>query len=1183
MIDDEESQGIKKVHFRDSFSQHPIVTYKRRRQQKPQTQQQLRQPPPSLQQHPEPQLQVKLEPKTEDVPEQQNNDTFWKSRDMGWKYGIMIDENRQHWKCMYCGLIRYGGGVSRLKRHLAGDLDVKMCPEVPADVVEEIREHLRKKRERRRKRAAQNGGDNVKAKNPSGDANVEKDLLPSNSVLPDGMDTNVLEEVTNQTGSVHHETTPRFPILRARDIGWEHAVDLDGNKRRWQCKFCSLCRSGGVTTLKAHLIDDSCPNVPKEISKKVSNFIEEKRATRLLLNNYVFNVDEDFNTILQEGTVEYVNEQQPSRKATYVQTLSKCAINEIAAGSKQCGAECSGQPVEHCDQPEEQCTMDYGRMDQLTSNKNQILDKNTENSKNTKMLKPCRKSEFNTRKHIIIVDKIGRHWKCRYCGMDGYGKKFQLHYHLAGAFRQPKCPNVPREVFVKARQHVLTKKMLKKSKAEQQIPSSPHILAQSGEERQNNDPFCGNQSQLSINNEPREVHNYPAVLRDCAWEHSLIYEKENGHWKCKWCSIEGDHGLTRLMWHLVGWQNRPQCPNIPNDVAEKMKDQMMSKKEQKARSGLFDGNGCCEVLCSSNSSQLDQNHLTARIHDRCSSQAFDHANSELKGCNMLSNTILSQQSSNPQVHHEDPQVCHEQERKEVATSSEPGCEQGQRMQWQSQNKPMMEGPHDNGLCGDTNQLEEQKSGFGISDCWRYVLDGQMHLPDVQECAGIGTCIRDALLYGCAEFGTVPDKMEMDCDKTVDANTAKCQNILKDVLRSENFALLCSVLCRTVHQDGERTRYFDFGVIDSRMKNGNYGHEPELFVHDLKLLWEDLKVAGQDIVHLANNLSSLTEDSYEKLVGRERGSDDDELNEAVVARSEPKNLVQPNASVPLTSQGFNQLLDQPGPSDPSVVYKDSICNRCGKVAGAGSVLKCYRCMLPCHISCIEATGSPISTGRWCCKNCSAGTKEPVEGDMVLAHGNPNCLHESCVVCDRLAACRSPKCDNSRALVISSVDPEIDTCYSCKICGGTEEDEKRFLICGNVLCRYMYYHIGCLKSMQISTSVERGSPCWYCPSCLCRVCLCDKDDDLTILCDGCDEAYHIYCITPRHTSIPKGQWYCSSCSVERAEEGMRQYERRTLKLHRKEDAGLQSWNFDGVDLLLSAAEQLRIDEQLETRTD
>jgi hypothetical protein len=124
---------------------------------------------------------------------------------MGWKYGIMIDENRQHWKCMYCGLIRYGGGVSRLKRHLAGDLDVKMCSKVPADVVEEIREHLRKKRERRRKRAAQNGGDNVKTKSFSDDANPEN--LPADSVLPAGMGTNVLEEVTNQTSMVHQDPT----------------------------------------------------------------------------------------------------------------------------------------------------------------------------------------------------------------------------------------------------------------------------------------------------------------------------------------------------------------------------------------------------------------------------------------------------------------------------------------------------------------------------------------------------------------------------------------------------------------------------------------------------------------------------------------------------------------------------------------------------------------------------------------------------------------------------------------------------------------------------------------------------------------------------------------------------------------------------------------------------------------
>ncbi|CAO2179573.1 unnamed protein product [Urochloa humidicola] len=365
-----------------------------------------------------------------------------------------------------------------------------------------------------------------------------------------------------------------------------------------------------------------------------------------------------------------------------------------------------------------------------------------------------------------------------------------------------------------------------------------------------------------------------------------------------------------------------------------------------------------------------------------------------------------------------------------------------------------------------------------------------------------------------------------------------------------------------------------------MKNGSYGHEPVLFMHDLKLLWEHLKMAGQNIIHLANCLTSLTE-SYEKLVGRERISSDGEQNGAIVTISEPQILVQSDALVPSTSQGFNQL-DQPGPSDLSVVH--NTCNQCGKDARGGDVLKCSRCKLSCHISCIEPPGPSISTGSWCCKNCSATRTELVEGDIVVAD-----LHENCVVCDRLEVCRSPQCeeapnDNSRAKVISGVnsveDPEpleIDTGGSCKICGGPEEDDKRFLICGHIHCLYKYYHIRCLKFKQIADDVQWDKPCWYCPSCLCRVCFSDKDDDLTIMCDRCDEAYHLYCITPRRTSIPKGRWYCSSCSVEKAKEGMRQYERRTLKLRRKDNAGQQSRNCEGLDLLLSAVEQLSADEQ------
>ncbi|MQL84712.1 hypothetical protein Taro_017222 [Colocasia esculenta] len=41
------------------------------------------------------------------------------SDDIGWQHGIML-ENRHNFKCNYCGFTGQGGGVSRLKKHLAG-------------------------------------------------------------------------------------------------------------------------------------------------------------------------------------------------------------------------------------------------------------------------------------------------------------------------------------------------------------------------------------------------------------------------------------------------------------------------------------------------------------------------------------------------------------------------------------------------------------------------------------------------------------------------------------------------------------------------------------------------------------------------------------------------------------------------------------------------------------------------------------------------------------------------------------------------------------------------------------------------------------------------------------------------------------------------------------------------------
>lgn len=115
---------------------------------------------------------------------------------------------------------------------------------------------------------------------------------------------------------------------------------------------------------------------------------------------------------------------------------------------------------------------------------------------------------------------------------------------------------------------------------------------------------------------------------------------------------------------------------------------------------------------------------------------------------------------------------------------------------------------------------------------------------------------------------------------------------------------------------------------------------------------------------------------------------------------------------------------------------------------------------------------------------------------------------------------------------TVQPCITSMYRlCKICGTRANGEREFLVCSHPECPYKYYHTACLKKSRIDISMQENSTCWFCPSCLCRVCRHNKDDPLLVLCDGCDEAYHIYCMDPPCDSVPVGKWYCGKCSKKR----------------------------------------------------
>ncbi|CAH2094856.1 unnamed protein product [Euphydryas editha] len=45
--------------------------------------------------------------------------------------------------------------------------------------------------------------------------------------------------------------------------------------------------------------------------------------------------------------------------------------------------------------------------------------------------------------------------------------------------------------------------------------------------------------------------------------------------------------------------------------------------------------------------------------------------------------------------------------------------------------------------------------------------------------------------------------------------------------------------------------------------------------------------------------------------------------------------------------------------------------------------------------------------------------------------------------------------------------------------------------------------------------------------CRVCRRRTDPDNMLLCDGCNKGHHLYCLKPKLTKVPEGDWFCDQC--------------------------------------------------------
>lgn len=407
---------------------------------------------------------------------------------------------------------------------------------------------------------------------------------------------------------------------------------------------------------------------------------------------------------------------------------------------------------------------------------------------------------------------------------------------------------------------------------------------------------------------------------------------------------------------------------------------------------------------------------------------------------------------------------------------------------------------------------------------------------------------------------------------------KCQHAFRNVLISDKFTSLCKLLFENFQ--GIKADLFDLSTINTRMKEGAYERTPVLFSSDIQQVWRKLQGIGTEIVSLAKSLSDMSRTSYHEQVGGLVHS----------TYEDGKNEYFPRESDSHT---------KPAQTEDCGVYKVCTCRRCGGEADGSDCLVCDSCEEMYHVSCIEPAVKEIPPRSWYCASCTAS-----------GIGSP---HENCVVCERLNAPKtlsngdddgiSPTNEETPIELEENSNCSLDDGLQqsksgknfgpCKLCGSEILNGEKKKICSHSLCPNKHYHARCLTTKQL----QSYGPCWYCPSCLCRVCLMDQDDDNIVLCDGCDHAYHIYCMKPPRTTVPKGKWFCRKCDIgiqairrvkrayetlenkqkKRGDGSLRLFENHEKKWSGKGEGGSEK-GVGGMDMLLNAAKTLNYEENL-----
>lgn len=422
-------------------------------------------------------------------------------------------------------------------------------------------------------------------------------------------------------------------------------------------------------------------------------------------------------------------------------------------------------------------------------------------------------------------------------------------------------------------------------------------------------------------------------------------------------------------------------------------------------------------------------------------------------------------------------------------------------------------------------------------------------------------------------------------------TEPCQLVSHDAIVTEKYDMLWQLLSENF-QGIKIDAFSDYKVINTRMKDGSYNRCPQLFFDDIRQLGLKFQKVGAEVVSIAKGLSDGSRAlCSEKAGGSINGTCLDEKH-TNIDRAHPGDV---NFSR-LDTRKHHPSTDSDHHCQSDHTDSDKICMSCRGKTKDRSIIVCDSCEKIYHIYCVGVSVTEGSPRAWCCNNCvSTGSETP---------------HENCAVCERastpltgtrlgenlmdatandiLASTEEESNHSVEADVTSKGTPRL----RCKICK-CEILNGCYRECEHYSC-YNKFHLRCLTELQM----KRFGPHWYCSSCLCRVCLIDRDDEQIVLCDGCDNAYHIYCMEPPRSSVPEGEWFCRVCetklrAIHHAKMLYENHHGKGTVLNslgvlseakmvymdngNADDGGLELKNIENLDMLLSAAQKLKEQEK------